>query len=81
MKNHDSTWTDLRRLADELEVQVHLASLDARDRWQALKPRLVDLQKDLAKSGEMITDVIERELAALGSALRDLRDELTPPLD
>ncbi|HET9988220.1 MAG TPA: hypothetical protein VFQ65_06865 [Kofleriaceae bacterium] len=80
-KNRDSTWTELRRLADELEVQVHLAGMEARDRWRALQPRLVELQRDLSTGGTMISDAIERELAALGTALRDLRDELTPPLD
>jgi len=35
---------DLRRITDELELEIHLAGLDARDRWRALEPQLYELE-------------------------------------
>jgi hypothetical protein len=69
-------WTELRRLADELELKIHLASMDARDRWQSLKPRFVELENQLARTGERATQIVQDEVAAIGKALHKLRDDL-----
>jgi hypothetical protein len=68
--------TELRRIADELELKIHLASMDARDRWQTLKPRLAEVEKKLARAGERATNVVQDEVAAIGKALHKLRDDL-----
>jgi hypothetical protein len=68
--------TELRRIADELELKIHLASMEARDRWQTLKPRLAEVEKSLARTGERATKVVQDEAASVGNALRKLRDEL-----
>lgn len=68
--------TELRRIADELELKIHLASMDARDRWQTLRPRLVEVEKQLARTGERATKVVQDEVAAIGKALHKLRDDL-----
>lgn len=69
-------WTELRRIADELELKIHLASMDARDRWQVLKPRLAEVEKQLAHTGECATKVVQDELAAIGKVLHKLREDL-----
>lgn len=68
--------TELRRIADELDLKIHLASMDARDRWQTLKPRFAEVEKKLARAGERATKVVQDEVAAIGKALHELRDEL-----
>ncbi len=68
--------TELRRLADEFELKIHLASMDARDRWQTLKPRLAEVEKKLAQTGERATKVVQDEVAAIGKVLHKLRDDL-----
>lgn len=70
-------WDEVRRLADELEVQIHLAGMEARDRWRDLKPRLAELEKALERTTERVGDVIAKELSAVGKALRQLRDDVT----
>lgn len=70
-------WDNLRRIADELELKIHLAGMDARDRWRALQPRLAEIEKAIARSGQRAGDAIEKELASVGAALRRLRDDLT----
>ena len=68
--------TELRRIADELELKIHLASMDARERWQTLKPRLAEVEKNLARVGERATKVVQDEVTAIGKALNKLRDDL-----
>ncbi len=70
------TWDDVRRIADELEVKIHLASMDARDRWHELEPRVVELEHAIARSGGEATDAIKHELADALGALRRLRDDV-----
>jgi hypothetical protein len=71
-----STWDDVRRLADEIELKVHLGRMEARDRWRALKPRLAELEKSFEATGQRANDAIERELTSMSAALRSLRDEI-----
>ncbi len=69
-------WDDLRKMADELELKIRLASMDARDRWQALRPRLVKLEETIKRTGGRAGKVMTEELSSIGKALRDLRDEI-----
>jgi hypothetical protein len=77
MTEQASTWDEVRRIADELELKIHLAGMDARDRWRDLKPRLAEIEKSIASAGKRAGDVVERELASVGAALRRLRDDIT----
>ena len=76
MTDTRSTWDEVRRIGDELELKMHLASMDARDRWAELKPQLHELEQTLAKAGERAGEVLSKELAALGKALKKLRDDI-----
>jgi hypothetical protein len=76
MTEQAPTWDDVRRIADELEVKIHLAGMDARDRWRDLKPRLLEIEKSIAVASKRAGDAVERELAAVGAALRHLRDDI-----
>lgn len=74
-----SAWDEVRRIADEVELKVHLASMDARDRWRALQPRLTEVERTLAAAGKRATGAVERELASISEALRCLRDDVSTP--
>lgn len=69
-------WDDLRRIAEELELKVRLAQMDARDRWHALQPRLAELEHTIKQAGARAGKTVTEELNALGKALRQLRDEI-----
>lgn len=79
MTETKSTWDEVRRIADEVELKLHLAGMEARDRWNTLQPRLTALEARLAKTTQHTGEVITQELTAVGAALRRLRDELTGP--
>ncbi len=71
-----SNWDDVRRIADELEVKIHLAGMDARDRWHELEPRLEKLEHSIVHSSERASETVVHELQEVGDALRKLRDEV-----
>ncbi|HEV7556084.1 MAG TPA: hypothetical protein VGO00_11540 [Kofleriaceae bacterium] len=71
-----SGWTELRRLADELEVQIHLGSMEARDRWAAFQPRLDEVEKAIASSEQKLHDYLEPKIAKLTDAFHKLCDEI-----
>jgi hypothetical protein len=75
-QNEQSTWDDVRRIVDELEVRIHLARMDARDRWKALQPRLAKLEKTFERKTEHAGRAVAEELSAMGKALRELRDQI-----
>jgi hypothetical protein len=77
MTSVTTEWNELKRMADELELKIHLASMDLRDRWQALRPRLVELEQTISRSGERASKIVTEELAAIGKAVHQLRDEIT----
>ncbi len=76
MLDERSTWDDVRRLADELELQIHLAGMEARDRWRAIEPRLEQLEKDVMHVSARAEDVVVHELHEVRDALRALRDDV-----
>ena len=59
---------ELRRLRDEVRVKVHLAGLDARDRWKELEPSTGQIEK-LARE---VNEASKRKLAELRDRLREL---------
>ena len=71
-----STWDEVRRLADELELKIHLAGMEARDRWRLLQPRLSDLEKSMTVAGKRAGAAIDREMATIGAALQQLRNDV-----
>jgi hypothetical protein len=72
-------WDDVLRITDELELKIHLGTMDARDRWKELQPRVAELEKEIARKGERAGEVITQELSAVAKALRQLRDDLIGP--
>jgi hypothetical protein len=70
-----STWDEARRIADEIELKIHLARMDVRDRWQTLRPQIQELEKRIATSGERAGKAIKKELTALRTLLQQLRGE------
>lgn len=71
-----SSWDEVRRLADELEMKVHLARMGARDRWRTIESRLVAIETALVESGRHVTHALANEIDSLRTLLRELRDDV-----
>jgi hypothetical protein len=72
----NQTWDDVRRIAEELELKMHLAGMDVRDRWHELQPRLAEVQKVIAREGERAGKLVVTQISSLGKALQELRNEI-----
>jgi len=75
------TLDDVRRIADELKLKIHLAGMEVRDRWNELQPRLAEVEATIAREGERAGKLVAAQIASIGTALRELRDEIDDKLD
>jgi hypothetical protein len=65
---------DLRGIADEVRLKIHLAGMEAKDAWKRAEPRLVDFEQRAERAAET-TAVELRELAQdLKTSLKKIRD-------
>ena len=67
---------DLRRLADEVRLKIHLGGMDAKDTWARIRPKLEEFERRVEEVGAEMS----KEARVLGSALKaelqKLRDRL-----
>lgn len=70
------SWNDVRRVADEVRVKLHLAGMDLKDRWQALEPELHELEEKLRVAGEKAEATLTAQAEAFGANLRKFAQEL-----
>jgi hypothetical protein len=75
------TWDDVRRVADELKLKLHLAGMDARDEWERLQPKLTELEKAFVAGTSKVEAAVSEQASALGSALKKLLADIKPPAD
>lgn len=57
----------LNQMADEVRVKVHLAGMEAKDRWAKLEPRLHAYEKKAEDAVGQVAD----ELVSAGSELKE----------
>ncbi|HEX8108923.1 MAG TPA: hypothetical protein VF516_14425 [Kofleriaceae bacterium] len=76
MTEATTRWDDLHGITDELQLKIHLAEMDARDRWQELQPQLAEIEHKIADAGGVASKTVEHELAELGAGLRHLSGDL-----
>jgi len=75
------SWDDVRRIADEVQLKLHLAGMDARDRWNQLQPRLAEVEKAITREGGRVNTAVAATLSSIGTTLRQLGDEIQQKLD
>src|SRR5262245_4640887 len=61
-------WDAVRRLADEVRLKVHLATMEIKARWEALEPEIRELEDKMGKVGTKVEGVIAGQLATLAAA-------------
>ena len=70
---------EIRTIADEVRVKLHLATLEARSTWERLEPQLTQLERAAEEKGRDAVGAVSQLVTDVGQALRKLRDELTAP--
>jgi hypothetical protein len=63
-------------MADQIRIKLHLAGMDARARWEKLEPRLVEMERRVAQTGQAAASEIASGLKQLSRSMKRLRDEL-----
>ncbi len=67
---------DIRRMADEIRVKIHLAAMDAKDVWYKLEPKLHAFEHKAEVAKDKLTDGIDRVGEELKDQLSKLLDRL-----
>jgi uncharacterized protein YdcH (DUF465 family) len=73
-----SLWTEIKRTRDELRLNLHLAGLEARDRWAKLEPKVDELERKVNAAGDAAGHGVGAALETLAKALLRLRDDIVP---
>lgn len=63
---------NVRRLADEIRVRLHLAGMEAKDAWSKIEPRVYEFEK----KAEAARDRIGEDLNRVGSELEEQMKKL-----
>lgn len=79
-KTNTTAWDEVRRLADEVRVKMHLAGMDLKDRWKTLEPQLQEVEKKVKEKGERAETVVTAQVDAIAAGLRQFADELRDSL-
>lgn len=73
----NSPWDDVRRLAEEARVKMHLAGMELKEKWKSLEPQLKEAEQKLKARGEKAGDAVTAQVSALAAGLRQFVDELS----
>jgi hypothetical protein len=63
---------NLRRMADEIRVKIHLAGMDAKDTWAKLEPKLHEFER----KAERVKDKVADDLDQFGDELKEQMSRL-----
>lgn len=80
-ENVKGSLQELRELRDEIRVKVHLAGMDARQRWEELEPKLREIEGWVERGGDRAATVTNAFLEELGEAFRRIRDRIEQEQD
>ncbi|MGZ3420324.1 MAG: hypothetical protein ACXVEE_20785 [Polyangiales bacterium] len=70
----NTTLDELRKLRDEIRVQLHLAGMEAKDRWnRELEPQFFSLEKKIEKQ---VGSAARTAIDDLAKAMRRFRENL-----
>ncbi|MBA3502980.1 MAG: hypothetical protein M4D80_41670 [Myxococcota bacterium] len=69
-------WDEIKQFSDELELKVHLAGMEAKDKWEELKPRVKELGAKMEDKAEAASARVAEELNNVGGLIKELRDDV-----
>lgn len=77
-RNSQSTVINsIAQLRDEIRLKVHLASLDAKEKWQALEEQVQSLEHRVANDGGSLVDATANLARDLKQSLESFRERLS----
>ena len=71
-------FSSLTQLRDEIRVRLHLAQLDAKDKWQELESQLASLEHRVVADGGSVMGATAQLAKDLKQSLVDFKHRLSP---
>ena len=76
--NHDGfDFSSLTQLRDEIRVRVHLAQLDAKEKWQELETQLLGLEHKVTADGGSLAGATAQLAKDLKHSLVEFKQRLS----
>lgn len=72
----DDVRAEVEKMAGEIRVKMHLAGMDAKDKWREIEPQLHELESRAEKATEKVSHELEGLAKDLRARMRRLRDDL-----
>jgi hypothetical protein len=71
-------FSSITQLRDEIRVRLHLAQLDAKDKWQELETQLASLEHRVSSDGGSVMGATAQLAKELKQSLVDFKHRLSP---
>jgi hypothetical protein len=76
--DHSVDFSSLSQLRDEIRVRVHLAQLDAKEKWQEIETQLLGLEHRVTQDGGSFAGATAQLAKELKQSLMDFKERLSP---
>ncbi|RYZ02701.1 MAG: hypothetical protein EOO73_30525 [Myxococcales bacterium] len=76
-KDEGVQFSTLAQLRDEIRVRLHLAQLDAKDKWQELETQLESLEHRVSADGGSVLGATAQLAREMKQSLIDFRQRLS----
>ncbi|HET9929550.1 MAG TPA: hypothetical protein VFQ35_02635 [Polyangiaceae bacterium] len=74
--SHSNVIESIAQLRDEIRLKVHLAGLDAKEKWQALEEQVQNLEHRVSADGGSLMDATATLARDLKQSLEHFRERL-----
>ena len=74
-------WADIKRMADEVRLKLHLAGMEVKDRWAAFEPKVHAVQSQVEAKGGQAVNAVQEQVQSVVDGLRRLLDDLRGEAD
>ncbi len=79
--SHGGVIQELTRLRDEMHLKVHLATMEVRDAWEVMQPRLREFERELEEHGAVVSQALREMAEELRERLMELQDSIARDAD
>lgn len=76
MSQTTNMMNDLRQMADEIRVQLHLGGMEAKDAWAKFEPKLHAFEQKFERAAEDAGDDLDELAAVLRKEMQKIKDRL-----
>jgi hypothetical protein len=76
MEKPNAAFEELKKIRDEIKLKIHLASMDVRDAFEKLEPKVKDLERQVASAGAAASREVEAGIQKAKEALGHIKEKI-----